>query len=334
MHWLPVAANRLIWLLPTLFGLLACIFILSRVVPIDPAILVAGENASHEQIEQVRAQFGFDQPLAWQFIRYLGDVLRGDLGTSLYTRQPIADDLAIRLPATIELTLVATIISAVVGIPLGVICGLRANSWLDHMLRVATVASIALTHFWIAIQLQLLFSMNLDWFPLSGRIDGVPPNAVTGLYLVDTLLARDGMAFLSAAQHLVLPALTLGLPAAATIQRFTRNSVINSLNAPSFAYQEAMGLPRRLIIWKYLLRMSLAATVTLLGLSAGIMLAGAVAVETVFDWPGLGSYAVRSILYSDYNAVMGFTLLAGTMFAILNVLVDIVQVIIDPRGTV
>ena len=332
MHWLSVAANRLLWLIPTLIGLLAFVFVLSRIVPIDPAVLAAGENASPAQVEEVRERLGFDQPLPLQFVRYLADVVRGDLGTSLYTQQPIAGDLLARLPATVELALVSVLIAALVGIPLGVICGLHGNSWLDHGLRLLTVASIALTHFWIAIQFQLFFSMNLGWLPLSGRIDGFPPPPVTGLYIVDALAAGDGAAFGSALAHIALPALTLGLPAAATVQRFTRNSIINVIALPSVVYQTAMGLPRRVIVWKYLLRMSLAATVTLLGLTAGILLTGAVAVETVFDWPGLGSYAVRSILHSDYNAIMGFTLLTGGLFAILNVLVDMLQAAIDPRG--
>ncbi|MBY5537725.1 ABC transporter permease [Rhizobium leguminosarum] len=331
MRWLPVAINRLLWLFPTLVALLAFVFILSRVVPIDPAVLAAGENATPSQIEQVRERYGFNQPLPWQFLLYLRDVAGGDLGISLYTHQSIAQDLAARLPATVELTMVSMLIAALVGIPLGVVCGVRRNSWLDHVVRVVTVAGIALTHFWIAIQLQLLFSMKFDWLPLSGRIDGFPPNSVTGLLVIDALLARDGQALVSAVRHLSLPALTLGLPAAATVQRFTRNSVLNFIDAPSVSYQIAMGIPRRVVIWKYVLRMSLAATVTLIGLTAGVMLAGAVAVETVFDWPGLGNYAVQSILYSDYNAVMGFTLLAGGLFALLNVLVDILQVVIDPR---
>ncbi len=331
MRWLPVAINRLVWLAPTLLALLAFVFFLSRVIPIDPATLLAGENATASQIEMVRDRYGLNEPILLQFLIYLSDVAKGDLGTSLYTHGPVAGDLAARLPATVELTITAMLIAAVLGIPLGVICGVHRNSWLDHAARVATVASIALTHFWIAIQLQLLFSMKLDWLPLSGRTDGYNPGALTGFVVIDALIAGDSQAFASALRHLALPALTLGLPAAATVQRFTRNSVLNFIESPSVAYQIAMGIPRRIVVWKYVLRVSLAATVTLIGLTAGVMLAGTVAVETVFDWPGLGNYAVRSIIYSDYNAVMGFTLLAGGLFALLNVLVDILQVVIDPR---
>ena len=332
MTWLSLATNRLIWLPATLFGLLAFVFVLSRVVPVDPAVLSAGENASPAQIEQVRQRFGFDEPLPQQFVHYLRDVVQGDLGVSLYTQQPIADDLLARLPATLELTVFAVLLAALIGIPLGVLAGLRRNSWLDHTLRVATVCCMALASFWLAIQLQLLFSMTLGWLPLSGRIDGFAPHAITGFILIDAAIEGDGELLLAAVGHLFLPALTLALPAAATVQRFTRNSVINIIASPSVTYQTAMGLPRRVIVWKYVLRMALAATVTQLGLIFGILLTGALVVETVFDWPGLGGYAVRSILYSDYNAVMGVTLCVGALFAVLNLLVDMLQAAIDPRG--
>jgi peptide/nickel transport system permease protein len=332
MLWVPVAINRLVWLVPSVFTLLIFVFVLSHVVPIDPAALAAGENASSKQIEQVRERFGLEQSLSRQFVQYLENVARGDLGRSLFTQRPIADDLLARLPATIELASVSILIAALVGIPLGVICGVRNNSSLDHVMRVATVACMGLPHFWIAIQLQFWLSMKMNWLPLSGRTEGFPPVVKTGFMMIDSLMAWDGPALLSALGHLALPALTLSLPAAATIQRFTRSSVVNLVESPSVIYQAAMGLPRRIIVWKYLLRMSLAATVTSLGINIGIMLTGAVAVETVFDWPGLGNYAVRSVMYSDYNAVMGFTLVAGGLFAVLNIMVDVLQAVIDPRG--
>jgi peptide/nickel transport system permease protein len=332
MNWLTMVATRIIWFVPTLVGLLAIVFVLSRVIPIDPAVLAAGDNATAEQVREVRQRFGFDKPLPVQFVNYVRDVVRGDLGVSLFTQQPIVDDLAARLPATLELAIVAVLLATLIGIPLGVLCGLRRNSWIDHLLRVVTVSGLAVASFWLAMQLQFLFSMKLGWLPLSGRIEGFPPAPVTGLMVVDAALAGDGEALGSALQHIALPALTLALPAAATVVRFTRNGVIGVINSPSVAYQTAMGFPRRLIVWKYVLRMALTATVTQLGLIFGILLAGTVVVETVFDWPGLGAYAVRSILQSDYNAVMGFTLCIGTLFVLINLLVDLLQAAIDPRG--
>ena len=332
MVWLNIVLNRLIWLVPTLLGLLAIVFVLSRVVPIDPARLAAGDNASPEQVEAVRQKLGYDRPLPEQFLRYAGDVARGEMGNSLFTQQPIAEDLAGRLPATLELTLAAMLLATLIGIPLGVVCGLRRNSWLDHALRIVTVSGLAVASFWFAMQLQFLFSMKLGWLPLSGRIEGFPPEEVTGLLVVDALIAGDMEILALALQHLALPAITLAIPAAATVVRFTRNGVIGAIGSASVAYQTAMGYPRRLIVWKYVLRMAISATVTQLGLIFGILLAGAVVVETVFDWPGIGAYAVRSILQSDYNAVMGFTLWTGAIFVAINLMVDLLQAAIDPRG--
>jgi peptide/nickel transport system permease protein len=332
MNWLSMVANRLLWFVPTLVGLLAIGFVLSRVIPGDPAVLAAGENSSPEQVQQVRERFGFDKPLPVQFVNYLRDIAQGNLGVSLFTQQPIIDDLKSRLPATLELTIFAVLIAGFIGIPLGVLCGLHRNSWIDHVLRVVTVSGLAVASFWLAMQFQFLFSMKLGWLPLSGRIEGFPPETVTGLMLVDAMIEGDREMIGSAFRHIVLPTLTLALPAAATVVRFTRNGVIGVIGSPSVAYQTAMGLPRRLIVWKYVLRMALTATVTQLGLIFGILLAGAVVVETVFDWPGLGAYAVRSILQSDYNAVMGFTLCTGALFVLINLLVDMLQAAIDPRG--
>ena len=280
----------------------------------------------------MRERFGFDKPLPVQFVKYLRDIAQGNLGVSLFTQQPIIDDLKSRLPATLELTIFAVLIAGLIGIPLGVFCGLHRNSWIDHVLRVVTVSGLAVASFWLAMQFQFLFSMKLGWLPLSGRIEGFPPETVTGLMLVDAMIEGDREMIGSAFRHIVLPTLTLALPAAATVVRFTRNGVIGVIGSPSVAYQTAMGLPRRLIVWKYVLRMALTATVTQLGLIFGILLAGAVVVETVFDWPGLGAYAVRSILQSDYNAVMGFTLCTGALFVLINLLVDMLQAAIDPRG--
>jgi peptide/nickel transport system permease protein len=332
MAWINIILNRLVWLVPTLLGLLAIVFMLSRVVPIDPARLAAGDNASPEQVEAVRRSLGFDRPLPVQFVRYVGDVAQGNLGNSLFTQQPISEDLAGRLPATLELTLVAVVLAALLGIPLGVVCGLHRNSWLDHTLRIVTVSGLAVASFWFAMQLQFLFSMKLGWLPLSGRVEGFPPEEITGFMILDAAIEGDPEIVASALSHIVLPAVTLALPAAATVVRFTRNGVIGAIGSASVAYQTAMGYPRHLIVWKYVLRMAITATVTQLGLIFGILLAGAVVVETVFDWPGIGAYAVRSILQSDYNAVMGFTLWTGAIFVAINLLVDLLQAALDPRG--
>jgi peptide/nickel transport system permease protein len=331
MRLLALTLRRLAWFVPTLLGLLIVTFVISRVIPGDPVALVAGDTATPAQVEALRRQLGFDRPLPVQFVSYVGRLLRGDMGTSLYTTRPISDDLASRLPATIELTLVAMAFSVVVGIPLGVVSALWRNSALDHALRVITVSGLAIASFWLGIMLQLLFAMRLGWMPLNGRLQGFPPRGVTGLFVVDAVLAWDGAALGAALAHLALPTATLAFPALATLVRFTRAGVLDVMQSNSVLYERAMGLPRSVIVWKYILRSALTSTVTQIGLLFGILLAGAVVTETVFDWPGIGTYAVNSIMRSDYNGVMGFTVWAGAIFMVVNLLVDIVQTFVDPR---
>jgi len=331
MRLLALVVRRLAWFAPTLLGLLAITFVISRVIPADPVLLVAGETATPAQVAALRHQLGFDRPLAVQFIDYVGRLARGDLGTSLYTTRPITDDLATRLPATIELTLVAMVFSIVAGIPLGVVSALWRNSVLDHALRVVTVSGLAIASFWLGIMLQLLFAMRLGWTPLNGRLSGFPPATITGLYLVDAAITWDWTAFAAALGHVALPATTLAFPALATLVRFTRAGVLEVMQSNFVLYQRAMGLPGSVIVWKYILRSALTSTVTQIGLLFGILLAGAVVTETVFDWPGMGTYAVNSIIRSDYNAIMGFTVWAGAIFLVVNLLVDVTHTAIDPR---
>jgi ABC-type dipeptide/oligopeptide/nickel transport system permease component len=328
---LALALHRLVWFAPTLLGLLVVTFVISRVIPADPVALVAGETATPAQVEALRRELGYDRPLAVQFVDYVARLARGDMGTSLYTRRPIVQDLVHRLPATIELTLAAMLVSIVVGIPLGVLSALRRNSWLDHALRVLSVSGLAIAGFWLGIMLQLLFSMRLGWTPLNGRLQGFPPEAITGFYLVDAILTGDWATFGTALRHLALPAATLAFPALATLVRFTRAGVLDVMQSNFVLYERAMGLPRPLIVWKYTLRSALTSTVTQIGLLFGILLSGAVVTEAVFDWPGIGTYAVNSIVRSDYNGVMGFTVWAGVIFIIVNLVVDVAHTLIDPR---
>src|SRR5881296_1706346 len=288
MRLLALLLYRLVWFVPTLLGLLVVTFVISRVIPADPVALVAGETATPAQVEALRRELGYDRPLPVQFVDYVARLVRGDMGTSIFTRRPIAEDLAHRLPATIELTVVAMVVSVLVGIPLGVLSALWRNSLLDHALRVVTVSGLAIASFWLGIMLQLLFAMRLGWTPLNGRLQGFPPRTITGFYLLDAALTGDW---------------------------------------PTFG----MALPRSVIVWKYMLRSALTSTVTQIGLLFGILLAGAVVTEAVFDWPGIGTYAVNSILRSDYNAVMGFTVWAGTIFIVVNLLVDVAHTLVDPR---
>ena len=332
MRLLVLALRRIAWMPPTLLGLTLIVFAVSHVIPADPARVMAGENASPAQVEAVRVRFGLDKPLPQQFVRYVTDILSGEMGTSLYSQRPVAAELLSRLPATFELAVAAIIVAVLLGLPLGVVSALYRNSALDQAVRFVTIAGLAMAAFWLAILLQLLFSMWLGITPVQGRIAGWGPDPITGFYTVDALLRADWEALGASLRHLALPTFTLAIPAAATIVRFTRAGVLNVLSSNFVFYQAAMGLPRRVVIWKYILRSALIGTLTQIGLVFGNLLAGAVVVETVFSWPGLGLFAYNSILQSDYNAIMGFTLITGSAFIAVNLLVDVAQAVLDPRG--
>ncbi len=323
--------RRFLYFAPTILALLILVFFISRVIPADPAALVAGEMATPQQIETLRHYYGFDKPLHIQMVLYFQQLIQGDLGKSLYSGRKVITDLFDRFPATLELTIVSMMISILVGIPLGIVAALKRNSVLDHMLRGLTVSGLAIASFWLGIMLQLSFGMWLGLTPLGARI-GVPePKFVTGLFILDSILTLNGNALLSALKHIALPAITLAFPSFATIMRFTRSGVLDVMQKDFILYERAMGLPPGLIVYKYLLRNAVISTVTQIGLLFGLLLAGAVVIETVFDWPGLGLYAYNSIVLSDYQAILGVTLLAGIAYVAVNLIVDVVLTLIDPR---
>ncbi|MCC7047499.1 MAG: ABC transporter permease [Alphaproteobacteria bacterium] len=332
MRRLEMVLSRLAWFFPTMAGLIVIVFLISNVIPTDPVRIVAGENATAEQVAALRVKLGYDKPVAVQLLNHFRDVLSGNLGVSIYTQRPISEDLAKRLPATLELSITALTLAILLGIPLGVVSALRRNAWIDHLLRVLSVSGLAIAAFWLAMELQFLFSMKLRLAPLNGRIDGFGPEPYTGFYVLDSLIGRDWESLRSALSHLALPALTLALPAAATILRFARAGVLEVINSNHVLYQRAMGVPPRLIVWKYVLRNALISTVTQIGLIFGVLLTNAVVIETVFDWPGLGSFAVQSILQSDHKAIIGFTIWTGGLIVVVNLLVDLLHSVIDPRG--
>jgi peptide/nickel transport system permease protein len=325
--------RRTLLVLPVLFGLLVLTFVLVRIVPNDPSAALAGQNATPAQVAEIRAKYGFDRPLVVQFGIYVRQVVQGDFGTSIQSGRRVSVDILQRLPATLELTFAALLLGIGLGVPLGVLAAVRHNRALDHVLRVFTVGGIAIASFWFAIMLQLLFSMHLDVLPLRGRLSPVmdPPTQLTGLYLIDSLLTARFDIFGNALRHLALPAVTLSFGALATITRFTRSGVLETLQKEYVTYETAVGYPRGVLIAVYVLRNSLVATVTQVGLLFGALLAGAVVVESIFDWPGIGSYAVQAIFTSDYKAILAVTLLVGVVYSLVNIAVDLVHGLIDPR---
>ncbi len=330
---LRFVVRRVLLVIPVLFGLLVLTFVLVRIVPNDPAAALAGQNATPPQVAAIRAKYGFDRPLIVQFVIYLRQVVQGDFGASIYSGRPVSTDIGQRLPATLELTFAALLLGAGLGIPLGVIAAVRHNSPIDHVLRFFTVGGVAIASFWFAIMMQLLFAMNLDLLPLRGRLGTATdtPQLITGFYLVDSLVTARLDIWWDALKHLALPAVTLSLGSVATITRFTRSGVLEALQKDYVAYETAVGYPRSVLVWVYVLRNSLVATVTQIGLLFGALIAGAVVVESIYDWPGIGSYAVASILNADYKAILAVTLLVGVVYAGINIVVDLVLGLIDPR---
>lgn len=325
--------RRLLLALPALFGLVILTFVLSRVVPGDPAATLAGDGATPAQIAEIRAQYGLDRPIAEQAAIHVRQVLTGDFGRSIFSGRPVIEEIGQRLPATLELTFAALFLATALGVPLGLLAALNHNGPVDHLVRLLSVGGLAIASFWLAIMLQLVFSMDLDLLPLRGRVDvvtGLPPR-VTGFVLLDSLVAGRPDMFADALRHLALPAITLSLPGLATIARFTRSGVLETLQKDFVLYARAAGYGRVRLAAIYVLRNAVTLVVTQVGLLFGALISGAVAVEAIFDWPGLGTYAVQAILSADYKALLAVTLVVGVVYAVVNVAVDVAQAVIDPR---
>jgi peptide/nickel transport system permease protein len=323
--------RRLVPLPLVLLGVTVLVFTISYIVPGDPVALALGPNATPADRERFRAQLGLDQPAPLQYLSYLRGLLRGDFGISLVTQRAVAYDLQKAIPASLELSLFAIAIAVIVGIPLGVAAAMNANRWPDYLSRVVTLSGVSMERAWTAVLLQLLVASHLGWFPLLGRIGGPPPPELTGLFLVDSLLAGDPGTFADALRHLLLPAFALSLSTLAQISRITRSRMLEERSKDYIQANVAQGLPSLLITYKYMLRNALTATLTVIGLSYGFLLGNAFLVEAVFGWPGIGSYGVSAILSNDFPAIAGVTLVMGTTFVLVNTLVDLLYAYVDPR---
>ncbi len=316
-----------------LFGLICLTFIIANVAPSDPAVLAAGPDAGRAQIEQARREYGLDKPLPEQFLRYVTDLARGDFGRSIATSRPVGADLARYFPATLELCLVAMAIGLVVGISLGMLSALFKDQWLDHITRIFAVSGIALPPFWFGLLLQLGFAVWLGWLPTSGRI-GVstdPGDPITGMLLVDALLRGNGELFWQGLSYIILPALVLSLPCLASILRVNRSEMVEALRADYITSARAHGVSRWRLVTVHALKNAMLPTLAIIGLRWGWMMSSTVLVETVFDWPGIGLYAVSSAIAGDFKPVMGVTLIVGLNFMLVNLVVDLLYGVLDPR---
>lgn len=327
--------RRLLGVVPTLAGVVVATFVLTHLLPGDPAVFFANSvTADAATIAAVRSKLGLDLPIWQQFLIYVGQLLRGDLGQSISTGQAVAADLLQRLPASLELTIVAFAIALLVGVPLGITAALRPGSPIDHICRLVSTAGVSLPTFVTGLLLIYLFYYLLGLAPEPiGRIDpfGILPPRVTGLLLVDTLLAGDVEGFGMAARQLVLPALTMALFALAPLARMTRASMLGVLHSEFIRTARANGLQRRTIILSYALRNALLPIVTTLGMIFSNMLGANVLVERVFAWPGIGSYALDSLIALDYAPVQGFMLVMAGIFVLVNLVIDLLYAVIDPR---
>ncbi|MFO7266062.1 MAG: ABC transporter permease [Bacillota bacterium] len=328
-----VIARRIVLLVVVLFGVSLLTFIISHAIPGDPARLMAGQRASAEVVEQIRRNYGLDQPLPVQYIRYMSGLLHGDLGRSIRTGRPVVEDLARFFPATLELVGTALFIAVLVGVPLGVWSASRPNSWVDHLSRTVSVAGVSTPLFWLGVVALTVLYGRLGWVPGSGRLTpfAAPPPAVTGMYTIDALIARDWDTFVDALHHLLLPALCLAFVHVGLVARQVRASVLEVLSQDFIRTAHAYGVPPRRVLYRYALRNALVPTLTVVGLALGDLLAGAVVTETIFAWPGMGSYVVDSISFLDFPAIMGFTILVATGYTLINLVVDLLTLKLDPR---
>jgi len=316
-----------------LFGLVCLTFVISNIAPSDPAALAAGPDAGRSQIEQVRRDYGLDKPLHEQFMRYVTDLVRGDFGRSIATGRPVATDLARYFPATLELVILAMLMGVLLGVPLGVFAALRKDGPADHLTRIFAVSGIALPPFWFGLLLQLAFAAWLGLLPTSGRLSVFtePPDGITGLLLLDSLLHGDFVLFREALSYIILPAIVLSLPCLASILRVNRSEMLEALRMDYIVAARAHGVTPWRLVMVHALKNAMLPTLAIIGLRWGWMMSSTVLVETVFDWPGIGLYAVSSAIAGDFKPVMGVTLIIGLNFMIANLIVDLLYGVLDPR---
>ncbi|MEM7770298.1 MAG: ABC transporter permease [Cyanobacteria bacterium P01_E01_bin.6] len=334
---LPVIGRRVLAAIPSIIGVVVITFLLARALPGDPAAYFAGPAATQEAIDDIRVSLGLDKSLFQQFLIYLGDLAKGDLGFSFTTGQAVVADLSTRLPASIELTLAGLIFSISLALPLGILAATRPGSWIDHSVRVLATAGVSLPTFFTGLLLLYVFYFRLGIAPAPlGRLDIIysPPDTVTGFYLIDSLFAGDLKLFWAAFKQLILPAITLGLFALAPLARVTRAAMLGVLSSDFIRTARANGLPPRMILFGYAFRNAMLPVITTLGIVFSFLLGANVLVEKVFAWPGIGSYAVSALVASDYAPVQAFVLIMSLLYVFLNLLIDLLYTVIDPRAGV
>jgi len=328
--------KRLVLLIPTLLGVVTLVFFMIALAPGDPARVMLGERANAEQLAQLRSELGLDQPLSKQYLLYISRIIRGDLGKSIVTQQKIIDELSDRLPATIELAITATIFASILGIVLGVTAARRRNSWVDYSTMTGSLVGVSMPVFWLALVLIMIFSIGFDLLPTGGRMDvRLYFKPITNYYLIDGIIMwfREGNSdyFISALKHIILPTVALGTIPLAIIARTTRSSMLEVLKQDYVKTARAAGVPEGKVVFRYALRNALLPVVTVIGIQFGMLLSGAILTETIFAWPGIGKWIYHSIGARDFPAVQGGILFISFFFVIINLVVDLLYSVINPR---
>ncbi len=340
--------RRLFSVIPTLIGVTFVIFMFQRLIPGDPAVAMLGEHATDESVERLREQFGLNRPLFLdrealaegdiagffdsQYIRYMKRLLVLDMGNSIHRRIPVAETLALRFPATIELAILSMFIAIIIGIPVGIISAAKRNSAIDGVSMIGSLIGVSMPIFWLGLMLIMLFAVYLHWLPAGGRIStGIEIESITNLYLLDSILTGNVEGFIDTGKHIILPAIALATIPMAIIARMTRSSMLDVLQEDYVRTARAKGLGKGLVLFRHALKNAALPVVTIVGLQMGTLLAGAVLTETIFAWPGIGRWVYDGILGRDYPIVQGGTLVIALVFIVVNFTVDILYAVLDPR---
>jgi peptide/nickel transport system permease protein len=330
MKWYII--KRLLQIIPVILGVTLIAFALIHLAPGDPVRTMLGQHATQQEIDDIRAKYGLDQPLYVQYFIWLGDVLHGDLGRSILSHEQVTTEIASRFPNTIELAIAAMIFAILIGVVAGIISATKQYSVADYSVMGLALFGISMPVFWLGIMLMMIFGVFLGWLPIGGRIDLLLPfNRITGFMVFDSIIAGNGAALFSVLRHLILPAIALGTIPMAIIARTTRSSMLEVLRQDFIRTERAKGLSERKVIYKHAIRNAMVPVVTVIGLNFGLLLSGAILTETVFSWPGVGRLVVDSVYARDYPLVIGCILVFALVFVIVNLITDLLYTYIDPR---
>jgi len=327
--------RRLLILIPTLLGVSLIVFMMLHITPGDPAELMLGERATDHALAEMREHLGLNEPLHVQYGLFLKRLMKGDLGETIWTREKVWVEIKQRFPATIELSVAALFISCFFGIVLGIISATRQYSIFDYLSMLGALAGVSMPIFWLALVFMLIFSLNLGWLPLSGRISiGVDLEVITNYYILDAILTRNWVALRDVIWHLIMPAVTLSTIPMAIVARMTRSAMLDVLRQDYIKTAKAKGLSRFMVVYKHALRNALIPVVTTIGIQFGVMLGGAILTETIFAWPGVGKWMYEAVTKRDYVVIQGGVLCIATVFVVINLCVDVLYAVINPRISV